>query len=451
MAKTPSSRAAVEHRERLGTRMAGIASDLWNTASKTRSVSIVSSPPGAGKTTTLVAICVHALATGKRIGVACQTNAQADDVCRRLKTVIKPQRICRFVSGTNAAPPPFVGCPVEKSALNVAGGPVVVVGTAMKWALIESAPPINLCIVDEAWQMAMATFLPLLRFCDRFILIGDPGQIPPVVSAPTQRWETSRNPPHRAAPEVLRARLPVHEASLPATWRLPFDTASLIQDFYDFPFESASLEGERSLTFDKVSSKGTPVVDAALDRLTRHSIARVLVPMPTAGGLAQSDPDVAAAAAETVVRALARNAKATAKDRGIELKKLEPGNIGVAASHRVMVQSVLSKLPSDLRGLVKVDTAERWQGLERELMVVVHPLSSMENPGEFDLETGRLCVMASRHQSGLVVVGRDHIGDTLDGILPSATQPLGRPDAVSRGLRQHRAFWSHLDKSERSG
>ena len=49
------------------------------------------------------------------------------------------------------------------------------------------------------------------------------------------------------------------------------------------------------------------------------------------------------------------------------------------------------------------------------------------------LVTGRLCVMASRHQAGLVVVGCDHIGGTLKVILPSATQPLGRPDAVSRG------------------
>jgi hypothetical protein len=115
-----------------------------------------------------------------------------------------------------------------------------------------------------------------------------------------------------------------------------------------------------------------------------------------------------------------------------------------------MVQAVLSKLPSDLRTHVKVDTAERWQGLERELMVVVHPLSSMENPGAFDLETGRLCVMASRHQAGLVVVGREHIGDTLAGILPVAAQPIGQPDAVARGLQRHRAFWAHLDESERA-
>ena len=436
-----------KHRKRLAARMETIADELWATASRTRSVSIVSSPPGAGKTTTLLSICRHAMQARKRIGVACQTNAQADDVCRRLATVIRPDQVYRFVGSGSESPPPFDGCHVVNAAADIAGGPVVVVGTAMKWALIKSAPPIHLCLVDEAWQMAMATFVPLLRFCDRFILIGDPGQIPPVVSAPTQRWETSLNPPHHAAPEVLRTRMDVNAVSLPATWRLPNDTARLIRGFYDFDFESASLPGERKLQFTTGKSGGHRLIDAALDRLMDHSIARVQVPMPTVGGLAQSDPEVAMVVAETVKRALARDATATALDRRVT-KKLEPGDIGVAASHRVMVQAVLSSLPEKLRGAVKVDTAERWQGLERELMVVVHPLSSMENPGEFDLETGRLCVMASRHQSGLVVVGRDHIGRTLDGVLPSATQPLGRPDAVSRGLRQHREFWTYLEGGE---
>ena len=437
-----------KHRDRLGATMTKIAADLWATA-KSPSVTVVSSPPGAGKTRTLIAVCQHAMKARKRVGVACQTNSQADDVCRRLAIEIGASRVCRYISATGDDTPPVAGCHVESTANNILAGPLVVVGTTMKWALIENAPDVDLFLIDEAWQMALASFIPLLRFCDRFILIGDPGQIPPVVSAPTERWETSTNPPHRAAPEVLRDRMDVTRVSLPATWRLPHDTANLIRDFYDFKFESAAMEGERSLRFVAAKSDTIAGVDKSLDQLTRHSIARVLVPMPKAGGLAQADPDVAAAAAATVVRALERKATATAVDRDVANKALKPTDIGVAASHRVMVQAVLSKLPSELRTQVKVDTAERWQGLERELMVVVHPLSSMENPGDFDLETGRLCVMVSRHQSGLVVVGREHIGDTLDGILPVAAQPIGQPDAVARGLKRHRAFWKHLDESER--
>jgi hypothetical protein len=97
-----------------------------------------------------------------------------------------------------------------------------------------------------------------------------------------------------------------------------------------------------------------------------------------------------------------------------------------------------------------IDTPERWQGLERKVMVVVHPLSGVVNPSEFDLETGRLCVMASRHQISLVVVSRDHLQGTLAAHLPVAGQAVGRPDASSgRGHHQNSVFWNTLVEQDR--
>ena len=82
-------------------------------------------------------------------------------------------------------------------------------------------------------------------------------------------------------------------------------------------------------------------------------------------------------------------------------------------------------------------------------MIVVHPLSGVTRPSAFDLETGRLCVMASRHRGGLIVVTRDHLADTLDGFIPSADQPIGRPDVVGRGHTQHITFWQRLQEDAR--
>lgn len=98
---------------------------------------------------------------------------------------------------------------------------------------------------------------------------------------------------------------------------------------------------------------------------------------------------------------------------------------------------------------VKVDTPERWQELERPVMVMVHPLSGVTEPSDFDLETGRLCVMASRHKAGLIVVSRDHVGATLDTHLPVAEQPVGRPDVAGRGHEQNGRFWSRLVEQNR--
>ena len=98
---------------------------------------------------------------------------------------------------------------------------------------------------------------------------------------------------------------------------------------------------------------------------------------------------------------------------------------------------------------ISVDTPERWQGLQRPIMIVVHPLSSVADPSDFDLETGRLCVMASRHQVALIIVTRDHVGNTLSGFIPEATQAPGQPDVVGRGHAAHSIFWKALVGSRR--
>jgi hypothetical protein len=49
----------------------------------------------------------------------------------------------------------------------------------------------------------------------------------------------------------------------------------------------------------------------------------------------------------------------------------------------------------------------------------------------------------------LIVVGRDHIGDTLDRMIVGADQPIGRPDVAGRGHYQHLTFWKSLETHNR--
>jgi hypothetical protein len=76
-------------------------------------------------------------------------------------------------------------------------------------------------------------------------------------------------------------------------------------------------------------------------------------------------------------------------------------------------------------------------------------MSGVVSPSSFDLETGRLCVMASRHQAGLIIVSRDHVGRTLANFVPAADQAPGRPDRVGRGHDAHLKFWDSLVADER--
>ena len=79
-------------------------------------------------------------------------------------------------------------------------------------------------------------------------------------------------------------------------------------------------------------------------------------------------------------------------------------------------------------------------------MIAVHPLSATTTPSAFDLATGRLCVMASRHKASLVVVSRGHVAETLADNLPEATQAPSRPDDVGRGHAGHKGFWETIER-----
>ncbi len=401
---------------------------------------VVKAPPGAGKTYLLLQLLKAMEKKGNRVAVACFTNAQADDVCRRSAADHKGHiNAIRYVS--SSAVNVMDEVPVARRGDDIPSGACAVVANTAKWALSKN-PEFDYLLVDEAWQISWADLMLLRNLAPRVVLIGDPGQIPPVVSIETDRWETSRAAPHRPAPEqFLELGSHIFQHALPGSRRLPADTVDLVKNFYDFDFGAFADEGER---FVHVSGSSSPI-GRAIEGLGDRTVSTLLVPTDDSGPPVEVDDEIARAISKMIVELLENGAVYSdgAGSRNAP-KLLKPEDIGVVATHRSMNTRISNRLPSRIRHSVKVDTTERWQGLERKLMVAVHPLSNTNNPGGFDLETGRLCVMASRHQSGLIVVSRDHISDTLGTHIPSADQPLGRPDTTGQGLHRHRAFWDAL-------
>ncbi len=412
-----------------------------------QSLLVLRAPPGSGKTyvtTRAVALARH---RGRRVAVAAQTNAQAEDLCARMAKDFPRFTVHRWASAGRRERP--LGASVRwHRGRDLPQGPCIVVSTSAKWGTsdLDGQEPFDALFVDEAWQLCWADFMLFGAVASRFVLVGDPGQIPPVVPIDVSRWQTSRRPPHVPAPEViLRDRtLPTVRVELPVSTRLPHDTCALVRAFYDFGFESWAAPGERRVALPTGNGDGQPV-DRALESLASGTATLFTLPTPAGGAPLEEDLDVARAAAALARRALARHASVVTEEGE---RSLRPEDIGVSATHRVMNTRVVDAL-GDLAGKVRVDTPERWQGLERPLMIAVHPLSGVTQPGVFDLATGRLCVMASRHTAGLVIVSRDHVGTTLQQTLPRAEQCLGQRDEAGRGRAQHRAVWEQLHASGR--
>lgn len=405
---------------------------------------LVKAPPGAGKTYLLLELLAAGIGAGMRLAVGTFTNAQADDVCRRLATDHPSVPVVRFISGSALDPdlPPGVG--VVRSKGDLPSGSCVVVASTAKWGLSD-IDGFDALLIDEAWQISWADFLLLLPLAERFLLIGDPGQIPPVVSIATDRWETSPNAPHLPTPQLLLAdgsRGAVLE-ELPGSRRLPADAVEAVNEFYDFRFGAFAEPGERYVRFR--TNGGSGPLDRALDLLAETSIVGVTLPTPDDGPPVEIDDEIALAVAGLVTRLLDREPRAshcaaTAR-RGVALR---PEDIGIVSTHRTMNTRLHYRLPKGLQHRVRVDTPERWQGLERKVMIAVHPLSGVTEPTSFELETGRLCVMASRHQCALVVATRDHISDTLRDHIVTADQPVGRSDVAGIGHHRHTRFWGRL-------
>lgn len=423
---------------------AKLRSDLTEHFTNEGRLAIVKAPPGSGKTHTLIEVLSTVVAAGQRVAVAAQTNNQADDICLRFAADHPEVSTVRFSSRGSLPPPHY---PVSVSWLTATSElpttPGVTVATTAKWSLTDIDLPFDLLAVDEAWQMSWADLMQCTPLSERFLMIGDPGQIPPVVTIDVRRWETSPRAPHSAAPEIVLAERSLeadcYVGSLPACRRLPHESVQFVRPFYDFDFQPFVDPGARGLDMPDSSdladlADGRPLV--------------LTVPTPLHGPPLEVDHEVAEAVAAVVAALLTPDSKVRLGAAADPARPLVPADVGVSSSHRVM-NAAIAKALAAWNGSIRVDTPERWQGLERPMMIVVHPLSGVVDPSAFDLETGRLCVMASRHQAGLVVLSRDHVGSTLADFVPGAGQAPGRPDVVGRGHHAHIRFWESLNDQGR--
>jgi len=409
-------------------------------------VCVVKAPPGSGKSKNLLESLETSLERRARIAIAAQTNNQVTDLCRRFASRYPEHTIFRFSSKMFSVPddlPPNVVVVTDKA--NIPDGGCVIASTCMKLGLTTLRSSFDILLIDEAWQMTWATFLSLRSTAPRYVLIGDPGQIPPTVTVDCDRWETSGTEPHYPAPEIILGidGLKVHttELELESCFRLPHDSVEIVKMFYDFEFSADAKPRERYLRATKPGTGDSK--DQGIDLLSEHSSVILTYPTEDTGAPIETDQELALFVAGLVSRLLERGCLiSTNADEFAAPRGLISEDIGVVSTHNQMNTAISTALASSANN-IRVTTPERWQGLQCPVMIAVHPLSGVSNPASFDLETGRLCVMASRHQAACIFVTRDHVGETLSSRLPVGDHALGAIDISGRGHAQHTSFWRH--------
>ena len=220
-------------------------------------LTIVKSPPGAGKT--FLVECATAVAVAHpamRVVIVTPGVSQLYDVARRLLEYRLP-RVELAHAKHRVLPVDLVGRITASNgwdrSLN-AGPGVVVANAHLLAAYLHLLAPgsFDLMIVDEAYQLAASDFMPIASLANRVLMVGDPGQLDPVVSADTTNLEAAAHKIHWSAPAYVLDRFPGTPAfGLPVTRRLLPDTAALVQaSFYpDLPFGSVVDPQTRRLRF----------------------------------------------------------------------------------------------------------------------------------------------------------------------------------------------------------
>ncbi len=408
---------------------------------------VVDSPPGAGKSTLVVSAAAELASNGERVMLVGQTNEQVDDLIDRLARDNPDTPIGRLSAGAYT-PSERVARHQNVTARSAVADLVdhpLVIATAAKWAMLkdqESTWP--WAIIDEAYQMRSDSLLRIARLFDKALFVGDPGQLDPFSTVETERWLGLNWDPMSSAVAVLltnNSHIPTR--TLPVSWRLPASAATVVSEaFYPFTgFTSATEADDRRMRWN---TRPFPMTDFDRALETAAETGWALYELGHRHTL-PTDAEAVRACAELAARLLQRGA-VTISELSPDPRPVTADRIAIGVTRTVQTAAVKRALRELGVTDVVVDTANRLQGREFDVTIMLHPLSGRRDATAFHLEAGRLCVLASRHRHACIVVARAGIPELLDAHPSAEPVHLGVPVKFPDGWEAHQAFMAHLAK-----
>ncbi|MEF8851802.1 MAG: AAA domain-containing protein [Haloarculaceae archaeon] len=353
---------------------------------------LVHGPPGTGKTYTLAKTVQALVERGDRVLLSAFTNRAVDNALGELRD----QGFDGFLrvgteSGVREDVLPYrlerAGDPDERVA-TLREAQVVAATTASCGSRVMREQAFDVAVVDEAGQLTEPGTLAATTLADRFVLVGDHQQLPPVVRsddgpvAGDADGDGADEPGARLSRSLFERLIETYpDASvlLDRQYRM----AQRIQAFASREFYDGQLRPATAAVAGQ-HLRELPGVDP--DRLPAHLQDRVAFVDPDGTAQGNTNPGEAAAVDEVVRAYLAAG--------------VDPDDVGVIAPFRAQVAEVTNRVP----GGVAVDTVDRFQGSSKEVVVISFVATGDLSSPIFE-DYRRVNVALTRAKKALVLVG----------------------------------------------
>ncbi|WP_158854526.1 AAA domain-containing protein [Halorhabdus sp. CUG00001] len=363
---------------------------------------LIHGPPGTGKTYTLATLVDALVERGQRVLLSAFTNRAVDNAVEALleqgvSDVVRMGTETGVRDDLQHVRLDPAGDPDER-ATTLTDAPVVAATTATCGSRIMREQDFDVAVVDEAGQLTEPGALAAVARADRFVLVGDHQQLPPVVRSEGDVTGDAADLSQSLFERLIDAH-PAAGVLLDRQYRM----AQRIQAYSSREFYDGQLRPANGAIAGQSLGDLDGADPSALPTSLRDRVAFI---DPDGRAEGNTNPTEAQTVAETVDSYLAAG--------------LDPTDVGVIAPYRAQVAEIGQRVPEG----VTVDTVDRFQGSSKEVIVVSFVATgSLEGPIFEDYR--RINVALTRAKRALVLIG--------DADALSTDERYGRMVAWARG------------------
>jgi DNA replication ATP-dependent helicase Dna2 len=352
---------------------------------------LIQGPPGTGKTLMLAHLAHLLVEDGHRIFVTALTHRAIHNALNKTPQVDDSIPVCKIGEGRHASDldvPNFERFDQSRFGENSGGYVIGATPFALQSRRL-SGVEFDVVLFDEASQITLPLAIMGMLAGSKYIFIGDENQLPPVtVFSAAKATQVSIF-------GYLAGR--GNETMLDVTYRLnDVLTEWPSRTFYRNELKSSEEAAKRRLNLSPETTRWDFALDPAspavfLDLCHQNTTVRSRIE------------------AEVVMELIL----------SLFMRDVSPEDIGVVVPYRAqsrLIRSLIRRnlLDSDLANRLVVDTVERMQGQEREVVIVSFATTSAKfaaQVADFLFQPQRLNVAVTRSRTKLILVGSHHMLD----------------------------------------